>query len=160
MIKLKRKQIALEPIYDSDYHNASTKLIKIPDSAKERCDQGIIKYIGKDCDPMFEVGKIALFSGYSGTTIGIDGEILIVIHSDFLKCQVDIEHMEVPGLFFRSVKDKSAIADHNRYEYFPATYEDAVRLLAKAYNEQYSSRLDVKKEEYKEQRDEIDERSR
>lgn len=161
MLKIKRKQIAVEPIYDSDYFNPLSKLIKIPDTSKERCDQGIIKYIGTDCDPMYEVGKVVIFSGYTGTTLGIDNEIVILIHQDFIKAQIDIEGMVVPGLFISyKVAEGFGKTGQPYYEYHPATYETVQNLISKAYQEQIGGRVDIKKEEYKSQRDEIDERSR
>lgn len=147
MIRLKNKQILVEPIYDSDYYNPTSKLIKIPDSAKERCDQGIVKYMGADCDPAITIGSHVIFSGYTGTTIGIDDELLILMHSDFVKAILDVVNYEVPGLYLK-----------DRYGYtFPASYETATRLLRDAASKY---QLKIKPDEHPQQRDPFDERNR
>lgn len=149
MIRLKRHQVALEPIYDSDYYNTTSRLIKIPSTAKERCDQGIIKYLGAEVDPAFRIGNTVIFSGYTGTTVAIDDEILILMNYEFIKAIVH-PSIPIPGVFFR---------DSNG-NYFPATYEKTFSFAALAYNDFISPYLDVKVNDTKEQRDPIDERDR
>lgn len=150
MIRLKRHQVALEPIYDSDYYNAQSRLIKIPSTAKERCDQGIIKYLGKDVDPAFHVGNTVIFSGYTGTTVAIDDEILIIMNYEFIKAIVDSISCNIPGLYMRDINGN----------YFPADYKGTGLFMALAYNDYISPHLDVKVNDTKEQRDPIDERDR
>lgn len=189
MLRLRNKQIAVEPIFDSDYFNASTQLIKIPEVGKERCDQGVVKYMGANCDPNIKIGSHVIFSGYTGTTLGVDGEILIIMHSNFIKAIVDVDNYVVPGLYFKSVvKDNflqidiegtllgfktgkidldtaiafihKHIARYEEKKFIPATYETSITFIKDATAALLGTRLDIKKEVYREQRDEfIDERS-
>ncbi|MBA2706036.1 MAG: hypothetical protein H0U60_19535 [Blastocatellia bacterium] len=99
--------------------------IIVPDIAKERVDQGIIKYVGADVPNDFKIGMHVLFSGYSGTLINIEDEgSLIVMHHDFITAELpEPPTTRIPGLFFKS-----------QYEdYFPATYETALALIADAF---------------------------
>ena len=177
MLKLKKGQVALEPIFDSDYYNPHSQLIKIPDMAKDRCDQGIIKYMGRDCDKDLKVGQHVIISGYTGTTITIDKEILIILHSDFIKAIISEEDNKVPGLYFKGkvsfdplfknyflrLPDSMAELEECMIRFaalyqeqllIPATYEQSISLIAES-----RTYLDIKKEEYKEQRDEFDRRN-
>lgn len=144
MLKLKSKQVGVEPIYDSDYYNPTSKLIQIPQQAKERCDQGIIKCMGADCDPALKIGDHIIFSGYTGTTIGIDDGIIIVIHSDFIKAIINDNIVEVEGLYLRS-RDGT---------YFTAHSDTALRLVADALSEKFN--ISVKREEHEQQHDKFD----
>jgi hypothetical protein len=126
MIRLNRNNVAIIPIRDADKIGS----LYIPDTAKERVDQGIIKYLGPDCK-FAQIGSYVTFSGYNGTLFDIadpehpdrPSETLIIMSEDFLNCElVDMPSTDVPGLFFR---DKDG-------EYFPATYEQAVWLCARA----------------------------
>lgn len=183
MIRLKNKQVLIQPIFDSDYYNSQTQLIKIPEYAKERSDQGIIKYMGEDVDPSIKIGDHVIFSGYTGTTIGVDDELLILLHSDFIKATLDdIEAYEVPGLYLRGKidgkkvkEDILAILGDNSASRvmapllvlignllfesrIPATYESSLPLIAKAYKDFYGSRVTVKANDTKESRDPYDSR--
>jgi hypothetical protein len=126
MIRLLRKNIAVIPIRDSDKIGS----LYIPDTAKSRVDQGIIKYVGPDCE-FAMIGAYVTFSGYSGTLFDIadpehpdrQSETLIIMSEDSLYCELmDLPSTDVPGLYFR---DRDG-------EYFPATFEQAVHLCANA----------------------------
>jgi chaperonin GroES len=183
MIKLLKNQVAVEPIHDPDFNNTTTRLIKIPDFAKERSDQGIVKYLGEDTDPEIQIGDHVIFSGYTGTTIMIDKELLIIMHSDFIKAKIDIDTYPVPGLYFKgrvgseeieiAVKHAfhtartheiaseiilKAIAIYLNEILIPATYESILPQLASSYKHFIGSRIDIKKERYLEQKDPYDER--
>ncbi len=117
MIKLQGNKVAATPIFDPD----KIGRIWIPDQAKERCDQGIVKYIGPEVD-WCRVGDYILFSGYTGTLIRLEGEgLLIVMPEDFISCIICPPNFDVHGLYFRG-KDG---------EYFTATYEQAMELIAR-----------------------------
>ena len=129
MIRLLSKTIAVIPIRDSDKIGS----LYIPDTSKERVDQGIVKYIGPDC-VFAKIGAYVSFSGYSGTLFDIadperpemPSETLIIMSEDALHCEmVDLPSTDVPGLYFR---DKDGV-------YFPATFEMAVYLAARAMQE-------------------------
>ena len=117
MIGLTRGKVAVEPMFDPD---ESPGGIIIPDMAKERCDQGIIKYVGEGVDE-YKIGDHVLFSGYTGTTVRLEDEgILIIFHSDFIVCRIDSPDTDVPGLYFRD----------NTGEYWTATREMATKFIA------------------------------
>lgn len=122
MIRLTGAKIAVDPIQDPDMTAGG---IIIPDIAKDRADQGIVKYIGPDCT-MIEIGDYVLFSGYTGTTVRLEGEgLLIILHEDFVTCKIEPPDTEVPGLYF---KDREGI-------YWQATYEMAMTFIQKAFSD-------------------------
>ncbi len=100
-LKLKAGQVAVEPIYDSDFYNPTSRLIKIPEQSKERCDQGFIRDLGEGCDPALKIGDHIIFSGYSGTTVVVDNELSIIIHYTHVKGVIISEYI-VPGLYLRA----------------------------------------------------------
>lgn len=121
MIRIGREKIAVIPMHDPDMIGH----IIVPDIAKERVDQGIIKYVGEDVEPEFKIGMHVLFSGYSGTLVNIEDEgSLIIIHKDFVTAELlEPPTTPIPGLYFLS---------HNG-DYFTATYETALALVAEAF---------------------------
>ncbi len=121
MITLTGDKVAMIPIFDPDKVGS----IYIPDQAKERVDQGIIKYLGPDVPPEeYKIGDYCLFSAYSGTMIQLEDEgLLIIMPAEFLTCKLEPPDTEVPGLYFRSPDN----------EVFTATYEQAMNLIAEAF---------------------------
>lgn len=99
MIKLTLNKVAVTPINDPDVSKGG---IIIPDIAKERCDQGIVKYCGPDCVDT-KVGQYVLFSGYTGTLVHVEGEgRIIIMPEDFIVAElVEPANVDVPGLYFR-----------------------------------------------------------
>lgn len=84
MIKLTKKQIAVIPITDPD----KIGHIYIPDIAKQRVDNGVVKYIGPDVQEI-RIGDHVLFSGYTGTLVTIEGEgALIIMHEQDVMCRL------------------------------------------------------------------------
>lgn len=122
-MKLLEDKIAVTPIYDPDRIGS----IYIPDSAQERCDQGIVKYIGPDVKEI-KIGDYVLFSGYTGTLVEIADEGTVIIFPEEFATAIlpDPPTTEIPGLYFRS-RDG---------EYFAATYEDAMGFIAEAFRDQ------------------------
>lgn len=119
MIHLPRNNVACEPIFDPDKIGS----IWVPDQAKERCDQGIVKYIGPEVRSV-RPGDYVLFSGYAGTLMELKGEeLIIILPDDFIVCKIKTPPTEVPGLYFR---DKDGT-------YFPATWEMVTKLSADAF---------------------------
>lgn len=121
MIKMPRKMVGIEPLYDKD--TSPSGLIYIPESAKERCDQGLVKYIGEGCKNV-KIGDHVIFSGYTGTNVRIDDEILIFLREAEISAIVEPQTLDVKELYFR---DKDG-------QYFEATYEQAMYLIAKNLN--------------------------
>lgn len=182
MIKLSSKQVAVEPIYGSDYFNPLSKLIKIPGFAKDRCNQGIVKYIGSEVDPEITIGSHVIFSGYTGTLIAVDDEQLILMQYNFIKAIISTENYIVPGLYYKSRVDIRQLDDYidkklkeySRHNFIssiilsdimlkvmeyvdnlmiPANYEKIVNLVSTAYSDWNTNKVIVKREDEKEQRD-------
>jgi co-chaperonin GroES (HSP10) len=117
MINIPGNKVACTPIFDPD----KIGRIYIPDMAKERCDQGIVKYIGPKCE-WVKVNDYVLFSGYTGTLVRLEGEgLLIIMPEDFVTCVIESPNTDIPGLYFR---EKNG-------DYFTATYEQAIEMIAK-----------------------------
>lgn len=120
MIQVHGNKIACVPLFDPD--KTASGLLYVPDIAKERCDQGIVKYIGSKVE-WVKPGDHILFSGYTGTLVSIEGEgLVIIVPEDFVNAKIFSPDHDVPGLYFRD-QDGS---------YFTATYEMAVELMARA----------------------------
>lgn len=117
-----RKMLAVEPLYDKD--TSPSGLIVIPDSAKERCDQGLVKYIGADCRNAF-IGAHVIFSAYAGQTLQIEGEGTLIFLQEYeIAAIIETQPLEVKGLYFM---------DENG-EPFQATYEQAMYLITSNLN--------------------------
>lgn len=133
MIRVPKNKIAVAPIQDPDT-TASGRII-IPDVAKQREDQGIVKYVGEDVKEIC-IGDYVLFSGYTGTSVYIEDEgHLIIMPEDFVVCRIDPPDTEVRGMYFRGVNG----------DYFPATYEMTMELIAQAFKDSlFSDRFKIK----------------
>lgn len=127
MLQLPKKNIAAVPLYDSLQTSGG---LWIPESSRERCDQGIVKYVGLDVKEIKE-GDHILFSGYSGTFLELEGEgVLIILPERFVVARItydgaEVANIDINGLYFRDTKG----------DYWPATYEFASRLIAKSLEE-------------------------
>lgn len=145
MLSLIGNRVAIIPIRDPD----KIGLLYVPDIAKERTDQGIVKYIGPECKYV-KIGDYVAFSGYSGTLFTIQDperpneivEDVIIIDETFINARMDdLEDSDVPGLFFRAADG----------EHFPATYEMAMHLIGRMRGEQYNFQIKtplLRQEEY------------
>lgn len=123
MIRIPRDKVAVIPMDDPDQTPGG---LWIPEMAKERTDQGIIKYVGENVTEL-GIGMHVLFSGYSGTLLHLEGEgRLIVIHQDFIIAELpDPPQTDVPGLYFKG-RDG---------EFYTATYELGLEFMARALHE-------------------------
>jgi len=74
MLSMLDDRIAVIPIEDPDMVGH----IIIPDTAKRRVDQGIVKYRGDNVKEL-KVGDHVCFSGYTGTKITVKGEGTLII---------------------------------------------------------------------------------
>lgn len=90
----------------------------------ERCDQGIVKYIGKDVKDV-ERGDYVFFSGYSGTLLSIEDEgLLIVMEERFVICKYPVDqNMQIPGLYFMDAFGRP----------IEATFEVAMNIIASTF---------------------------
>ena|SRR2546421_5375127 len=128
MLTLRGDRVAAVPLFDPDMYSS----IIIPDMAKERVDQGIVKYIGSKVETV-KIGDHIIFSGYTGTTLSLEDEgILIILPEEFVTAIID-EHtpFDVNGLYFKDTEGN----------YFTATYEQALRLIAQSMNEVFNDRI-------------------
>jgi len=117
MLQFLGRKVAITPIFDPDKIGS----LYVPDIAKQRVDQGIVKYIGPDVVDIKPLDYV-IFSGYSGTQLKVDGEgMLIVLNEDFIVARIDdIPFTTVDGLYFRD-RDRG---------YFGATYEEAINVIS------------------------------
>ena len=134
MLKLPRGRVACVPIFDSSDSGISgtekgSGNIIILDEYRERVDQGIVKYIGAGVTRErygFGIGDMVIFSGYSGELVSIEGEgLFIILPARFVVCAIIPEPTQIDGLFFQDTDG----------DYWPATYESAMEIIAKALGE-------------------------
>lgn len=120
MIRVKPKYCAIVPIDDPD----KVGHIYIPDVAKDRVDQGIVKYVGRDCTYVKPLDYVT-FGGYNGQLVYIENEgRLIIVNEDFITARIDkddIDYTEIKDLYVRT-----------RDGYTTVTYETAIDFLARA----------------------------
>ncbi len=135
MISLPQNKVAVRYIQDPDMIGS----LYIPQDSKERSDQGIVKYIGKDCH-WVKPGDYVIFGGYTGTVAHIEGENgLIILPEDQIVAILHPPATTIYGLFH---VDKDGIP-------FPATYESAIELIREAYDElpRFANLKDRRKED-------------
>lgn len=82
-LRLSRSQVGVEPIFD----NEKIGTLWVPDIAKGRCSQGIVKYLGPDVVDL-EIGDYVIFSGYNGDLVAFDDELVIIMPEDFIQARV------------------------------------------------------------------------
>ena len=133
MIRLVGDKVAVAPIFDPTFAGpeyADPRLgapveLWIPDEARDRCDQGIVKYVGPQVKDL-RLGDYVIFSGWVGALVTVDNETVIILPEKF--CQGTLENhpdVDVPGLYFRGVDG----------EYFTATYEMAIEMVSRAFRD-------------------------
>ena len=83
-----RDKIAVIPFQDPDMIGS----LYIPEKAKQRPDQGIVKYRGPDCKHL-RVGQHVIFSAYTGTKVSVEdeGELYIMREPDVIALMDDEE---------------------------------------------------------------------
>lgn len=122
MLGMPENKVAIIPLFDPD---KSPGGIWIPEQAKERCDQGVVKYCGPKCE-IVAPGDYVLFPGYSGQNLRIEDEgVLIIMRETDVIAKIegtDVNDLEIPGLYFKGADGV----------YFGATQEFATDLIAKA----------------------------
>lgn len=130
MITMIEDKVAIIPLFDPDKSKGG---IWIPEQAKDRCDQGIVKYCGPTCKNT-KPGDYVLFSGYTGSALQIEDEgTFIIMREEGVVASfggTQLDDTEIPGLFFEGEKDKKG-----QRTFFPATYEFALDLISKALQE-------------------------
>lgn len=124
MLEMYDDKIAVIPLFDQE---KSPGGIIIPEIARERCDQGIVKYCGPNCK-WLKPGDYVLFSGYTGQAVRDEVEgTLIMFREEFAVAVITddkVGNTDIPGLYFKGPDG-----------YFPANYEHAMTFIAKALEE-------------------------
>jgi co-chaperonin GroES (HSP10) len=134
VLHLTNNKVGIIPIADPD----KVGHIWIPEQAKERTDQGVVKYVAANCEHV-KIGDYVIFSGYSGSALLIvdpathQQERLIIIPEDYVSAIIDDPPLAIPGLYLLG-----------RDGYFPATFEAAMELIADAYSRQEWAPLQIK----------------
>lgn len=97
--------------------------IYLPDQAREKDDQGIVKYVGPKVKDL-KVGDYVLFSGWTGTSIQTDEEgYMIIMPEDQVICKLHPPATKISGLYHQDAEGN----------FFPATYESSVECLQKQF---------------------------
>lgn len=164
MLRVRKEIVAIKPIFDPPKTAGG---LFIPESAKERCDQGIVKYVGEGVTDVY-YGDHVIFSAYDGTLARIDGEgLMIFLPAGKITAIIGPPHTVIEGVYFKSphepqelehiIEKVAEIIDvkvldefgltypqHkeiakeivtyllSQQEYFPATYEMSVEMIAEA----------------------------
>jgi co-chaperonin GroES (HSP10) len=76
-LKMLGRDLAIIPIEDPDRIGH----IIIPEEAKQRADQGVVKYKGPDVR-FLSVGDHVLFSGYTGEKVSLNDEGVLIVMSE------------------------------------------------------------------------------
>lgn len=87
--------VLIEPRFRKD--KTASGLLFLPETSRERCTQGIVKYIGSKVQDV-KVGDRVAFSGYSGTLAKIGNEILIIMPEKEIDFKFDLEDPDY-GIF-------------------------------------------------------------
>lgn len=120
MITLPKNKVAVAYIGDPEKTKSG---LYIPDIAKERSDQGVVKYIGPEVKDI-QIGDYVVFSGWTGTVLHIEGEGgLIILPEDQIECKLHPDSTSISGLYHMSREGG----------FFPATYESAIDLIRQQY---------------------------
>ncbi len=135
MLIPKPLHVLVDPFFDSDKTNSG--LLYIPDSAKGRSDQGIVKYIGTQVTYV-QPGDYVLFNGWNGETITFPDEgHLIDLHEKQVVAIItsaEFDKILVPGLFFRNrAKEDNEFNDY--WEYYNIELTTALNLIKECIQE-------------------------
>jgi co-chaperonin GroES (HSP10) len=99
-LSLLENKIAVIPLEEPD----KIGHIWVPDQAKQRTDQGIVRYKGPDVEDLF-LGDHVVFSGYAGTKISLQDEgVYFIMRETDVVARIDEEDSE-PLLSFTAIKN-------------------------------------------------------
>lgn len=105
MIRVIRDLVAIEFRHDRDRIGH----IWVPEIAKERSDQGIVKYIGPKAEFVLP-GDYVIFSAYDGTNVHIEKEEgLIILPESKIVAIIHPPEFPIPGLYFRYRKTQEEV---------------------------------------------------
>jgi co-chaperonin GroES (HSP10) len=113
MLKLLSDKVAIEPIFDKEKVGS----LYVPDQAKRRCKQGIVKAIGRKVTTV-KMGDYVFFPAYSGTVFLIEKEYSIILPEDALTAIHIPQDVDVSGLYFRDREGEYWTATRSQALYF------------------------------------------
>lgn len=123
MLRIRGDRVAIDPIHDPDRIGH----IIIPDVAKNRSDQGIVKYAGPECK-FLKVGDHVLYGTHIDSfQVRIDDEgSLVVMREGAVMCVLEPSSATViPGVYFK---------DHDG-DFFGATHEALTEVIARHFQD-------------------------
>jgi chaperonin GroES len=121
MLQVIKDRVAIKPIWEKEVTSGG---IIIPEIARERTKQGIVKYIGPDVKDL-QPGDYVYFSAYDGTLFYSDSEGYLIIMREYFVAAHRTEQVfdtDIPGLYFKDREGK----------YYPAKYDMIFDLVAMA----------------------------
>ena len=112
-LEMIKDKIAVIPIEDPDMVGS----LYIPGKAKQRVDQGIVKYRGPACKEI-RVGMHVVFSGYTGAKISVEdeGTLFIMFETDVIALMND-EDAETAFPLIKILEIVDRIEDELRLKY-------------------------------------------
>jgi co-chaperonin GroES (HSP10) len=121
MLNILEDRVAIVPVFDADKIGS----LYVPEQAKSRCKQGLVKYVGPDVRDV-KPGDYVFFPGYTGTVFNLEDEgLLIIMKEKSIVALIDNNEWkstDVSGLYFRD----------RHGEYWTASYEQAMVMISKA----------------------------
>lgn len=75
-LKLLGNDIAVVPIEDPDRTESG---LYVPEQAKQRPDNGIVKYLGPEAGKEVSRGDHVIFGGYTGNRLAVDDEGVLIL---------------------------------------------------------------------------------
>lgn len=99
MITVINDRVAIVPVENPDKIGS----LWIPEMAKDRLNQGFVKYKGPDVQNL-KIGDYVFFSGYAGTLTYVEGEGKFIIMPEkfcIATLLIDGKRWLIPGLYFK-----------------------------------------------------------
>ena len=115
MIKIYKDKIGVLPIREPEKIGSLYVPIR---KEQDNISQGVVKYIGSECR-LVQVGDHVVFSSYTGVTVSIGDEEIIVMEERFVDGVVERDDFLINGLFVKTADGK----------YVQATYGIAMKFI-------------------------------
>lgn len=106
MLSVLGRWVFIEPIYDPN--TTESGMLYIPETARERTDQGLVKYVGPRCRYL-EPGMWVMFPGFAGSNYfgeEPDTHLIHVHETSVLTVFEGHEFNKVPGLYCKGKDGK------------------------------------------------------
>lgn len=135
MLRLPRKNVAIKPFSQPSMSDGG---IIIPEMAKGRMNQGLVKYVAEGCEYL-KPGDHVLFGLYDGTLIFIEGEgRLLIMSEEVVPCVIEgMGNILVSGLIIIERGEETYDDEARSYSQpGPVTISEAIELIHAAIEEQ------------------------